>query len=1133
MRVKMAGFVFVCAICMASCVAGDMIVIPRLPVSPVCVDGKFDPAEYASASMLSGFMGSRDKRQLVHREGEVYLLSTSEKLFICARLAAENGDPGGGLVTHGKPISSDDDIEFMVVSDDGSAVYHFLFNSAGAAMELSRRNGSRVEGWKSGAVHSGMVKRGGVWVHELAVDWKAMEGIDPLHFRFNAARNFAASGMGYGTLARAKTIYDAKSIIEVKAVEGFGGVRIGGVNARLWSGEYTPTCEGDPSLAVRAQVRTNDVCILEVPCGKSVRLPAVDGALRLAVDVRHPRFGNVFRRRDIIFETGLVLTGGPVSEKRQVGELCRSYVRFYPGADKAAVIFDTLGDFVSGRVEVVSPENEHFKAVLAKNEADGSWKAMVRLTRQRARKAGRWKGALIAKDASGKETRFEDAFGFDEIKFPWVGNKLGVSDEILSPFTPITVEDGGHLGTLLRDHSLSGEGLVTQVTAKGAEILSVPMHFELTSGGKALRAKDASFAVVERAPHRVKTSSSAMFGDWKYTAETTWEYDGLAVVKCRFTPPAKGTPVEKLTLSTGLKASETTLYHALVDMGAGNPAGLIPDGTGEVWNSSGLPRKKMPTGVNVTPGEFTPYAWVGGEERGMAYVFDSPVGYDLEDGTPMIRFLRSPDTVTVECDIVSRAHAQNGPIEFSFAFMATPVKPMHARHRKDNFSRGNKLPGLRQVELIVGALTVGLFPEPFMQVPYSNDYSFAMNFMKSIKKRQCDPAALQRHHDVLVAAYDNYLKTHVGVGGVPVKVMVTDCELQQLAMTADKIIPYTCCGLLPLENECYRHYKAEWATIQIYHGGRADRLFLTPSLIDYCVWTFDKLLEAGIDGVYFDELYVMPQTNPDLSPARDYKGRVIPEMGILAGRELIKRTAHLFRARKRERLICLHETNSMIVPEFTFGTYGLCWEEKIPRNFIDQFPIDYIRAHSTGLQAGLDPVALLLPRIPDPDSMPVPEYLKRRSRIVRTALSLLMQHDMVPLQQHWGDYTDQYKWRYVQWAFGTHKDDCTFMPYWSRGKLPFSVTGNFLVSAYRRGRSALIAVSNLGSAAKTTLTVDRNALGLAPGAVLADAMTGERFAFPSATFEVPECEYRWIYAGPEEMLALLEPPEPDPGFIHK
>ena len=165
--------------------------------------------------------------------------------------------------------------------------------------------------------------------------------------------------------------------------------------------------------------------------------------------------------------------------------------------------------------------------------------------------------------------------------------------------------------------------------------------------------------------------------------------------------------------------------------------------------------------------------------------------------------------------------------------------------------------------------------------------------------------------------------------------------------------------------------------------------------------------------------------------------------------------------------------------------------------------------------------------------MPVPEYLKRRSRIVRTALSLLMQHDMVPLQQHWGDYTDQYKWRYVQWAFGTHKDDCTFMPYWSRGKLPFSVTGNFLVSAYRRGRSALIAVSNLGSAAKTTLTVDRNALGLAPGAVLADAMTGERFAFPSATFEVPECEYRWIYAGPEEMLALLEPPEPDPGFIHK
>ena len=70
-----------------------------------------------------------------------------------------------------------------------------------------------------------------------------------------------------------------------------------------------------------------------------------------------------------------------------------------------------------------------------------------------------------------------------------------------------------------------------------------------------------------------------------------------------------------------------------------------------------------------------PYVWLGAEERGISLLFDSPKGYDLEDGKPMLRLVRCGDTVTAEADVMSRAHEIAEPVEFAFAFEVTPVKP--------------------------------------------------------------------------------------------------------------------------------------------------------------------------------------------------------------------------------------------------------------------------------------------------------------------------------------------------------------------------------------------------------------------------------------------------------------------------
>jgi hypothetical protein len=542
------------------------------------------------------------------------------------------------------------------------------------------------------------------------------------------------------------------------------------------------------------------------------------------------------------------------------------------------------------------------------------------------------------------------------------------------------------------------------------------------------------------------------------------------------------------------------------------------------------------------PGEFCPYLWFGAEERGIAFVFDSPRGYDLEDGKPMLRLVREEGAVVAECDIMSRTHEITGPVTFSFAFQVTPVKPRMPGWRKWVYDFGSRLPGMTHIQPIANAGAFGLFPEGFSRMPPStNHWIYAEAYRKAMRKRRIDYNALhlletegwKELKEWGESHSDHFARSHHGGADrfARFSKMYYYDDLTREAMTIDKAIPYSCSSIIGYGDEAYQYYKVEWATLVPYHNGMADRIFLTPSTVDYMLWTYRELLKHGADGINFDEMYVIPQSNPDLSEVRDYKNRCIPEMGIIAGRNMFKRMAYILdEMGHKERLIAPHLTNTMIVPEFAFCTIGIAWEYDLSGNFIDQFPPDYCRAHSSGLQAGLAPVTLVLYRDPLRGKIPEKEFYVRRNRSFRTAMLLCIQHELSPMHRYWGDFTEQYKTRYVLWAFGTHKDDCEFIPYWNKGN-PFSVNEGFIAGAYRRGSSTLFMVTNLGKAAEATLKFDRAALGIAAGAVLTDAMTGERF--PDGRFSVPECEFRMLFAGPAEFGENLRPPDHDYGFIIK
>jgi len=140
------------------------------------------------------------------------------------------------------------------------------------------------------------------------------------------------------------------------------------------------------------------------------------------------------------------------------------------------------------------------------------------------------------------------------------------------------------------------------------------------------------------------------------------------------------------------------------------------------------------------------------------------------------------------------------------------------------------------------------------------------------------------------------------------------CEKSvNVAANTDHLIPYLDPRVQYMNSPEFRQFGAAWSSPQAqWHG--VTRVYPTPSFIDYLLDQYRALLEHGYDGVYLDDMYVLPGNNPDAGSAvRDADGVVHPRMGILATRELVKRLAVLQHEMGRSpRMTVVHMTNALL-----------------------------------------------------------------------------------------------------------------------------------------------------------------------------------------------------------------------------
>ncbi len=240
----------------------------------------------------------------------------------------------------------------------------------------------------------------------------------------------------------------------------------------------------------------------------------------------------------------------------------------------------------------------------------------------------------------------------------WKGNKLGLEDKVLPPWTPVKAR-GGTVSVWGREYDFSrSSDIIQQIRSGGCNLLAGPVR---------LRTGEATHQVL---PFDVKVNAAGTRAvitnkpeAWPRMAATI-EYDGLAWFELSGLPPA---PPETLTLDIPLRP-EIAMYRHRYDRGwdTTKVTGLLPEGRGVIDHDG-----------------FIPFYWIGNNDRGLFWFCESDEMWPNGQSPDAVQVIRGEDgTVTLRLNLLAKGQKLPDHWKLAFGLQATPVKPLPKDWRK-------------------------------------------------------------------------------------------------------------------------------------------------------------------------------------------------------------------------------------------------------------------------------------------------------------------------------------------------------------------------------------------------------------------------------------------------------------------
>jgi hypothetical protein len=248
----------------------------------------------------------------------------------------------------------------------------------------------------------------------------------------------------------------------------------------------------------------------------------------------------------------------------------------------------------------------------------------------------------------------------------WWGNDIGkpeVKDIVPEPWTPMKKTVAGFdvwnrkidLGTALQPSQ------ITAATASGQStpMLARPISLDMKAAGLTISQPEVTKDKKTGISYRQAIKGQGFTGELVMESE----FDGFMKYSLRLTP--QGTAdLDHLVLDIPLKPGLAT-YFRHGDLGT--PVSQAENegtyGYGAVKGDMSLP--------------FTDTVWLGNDEMGFEWSAESDQWWTPDNDKQAVQILRGPDATTLRINFVNKPRNLNQPVQYQWAILPTPVKPMN------------------------------------------------------------------------------------------------------------------------------------------------------------------------------------------------------------------------------------------------------------------------------------------------------------------------------------------------------------------------------------------------------------------------------------------------------------------------
>jgi len=284
---------------------------------------------------------------------------------------------------------------------------------------------------------------------------------------------------------------------------------------------------------------------------------------------------------------------------------------------------------------------------------------------------------LVMQDDTRADLRAELPWSPPE-KPSWLGSEAGKygDDYVPRAWTPLKVigRDPLRIACWGREYTFSPAGLFGAVRSQAKELLSGPMSLDASAGGKTVTWKPSATRVTKTANGAVEFEAAESGEGLRLSCQGRMEFDGFVKLRIRVVGTGAARDLQGLSLSIPFRRDVAKLLHNYP-----KPS---------VW--TGVDMKKFNARAVPAEGWVSPFVyhvWVGDEEKGLQWLCETDENWRPADPEKAIELLPEGDHTTLKLNLIGKPTRLDKPLEYVFAFEASPVKAMPKDYRQWHYAQ--------------------------------------------------------------------------------------------------------------------------------------------------------------------------------------------------------------------------------------------------------------------------------------------------------------------------------------------------------------------------------------------------------------------------------------------------------------